>query len=247
MDAEVEVCDDDTPTGRLIKLQIKAGKHWFREQNDTGVVFRDSREHFDYWLNHSLPVVLTLYDPITDTVRWVEVDHNQVEYTRKGCKIIVPKGQILSPSSTRSLKVIASKGAHFSPPTKTDRHHIFQMFGKAKTSIHVVTFALSRHFRDALSIASRRVHVRIVVGESDEVSIKELTGFIHQEPLLDVRATKDLHTKLIVIDEKIGIYGSSVHGTMSSHNEVVVEVTNEENVRSLVRNFDQIWESSCLI
>src|SRR5687767_3648160 len=79
IDAEIEICDDGVPTGRLIKLQIKSGISWFRETQTEGVVFRDSSDHFEYWLGHSLPVVLVLYDPSSEQVWWVYVERNRVE------------------------------------------------------------------------------------------------------------------------------------------------------------------------
>jgi hypothetical protein len=63
IDAHVEPCSEDRPTGRLIALQIKSGSSYFAEPARGGWVFRGSDTHLLYWFRHALPVVLLLHDP----------------------------------------------------------------------------------------------------------------------------------------------------------------------------------------
>jgi hypothetical protein len=63
VDALVEIVERERATGRLLALQIKAGRSWFREPAPSpGWVFRGPRRHLDYWLGHDLPVLVVLYD-----------------------------------------------------------------------------------------------------------------------------------------------------------------------------------------
>jgi hypothetical protein len=99
------------------------------------------------------------------------------------------------------------------------------MVGQAKTSINVVTPFLSAPLREALGKAARKVYVRIILSKRDVISIQWLTDSIQRGSLLELRsAGKDLHTNQIVIDERIGIYGSSIYETRRSNIETVVIV-----------------------
>jgi hypothetical protein len=49
-------------------VQIKGGKSFFSEVSDEEVIFPGERRHLEYWLGHSLPVMLALHDPSTRTV-----------------------------------------------------------------------------------------------------------------------------------------------------------------------------------
>ena len=63
IDAHVEIKDNKQATGRLIGLQIKTGKSWFKQKNEKGYVYYVSEKHRDYWLNHSLPVLIVFVRP----------------------------------------------------------------------------------------------------------------------------------------------------------------------------------------
>ena len=66
IDAIIERKDEKYPSGKLIAVQIKSGDSYFKERKDDKVVFRGENKHYDYWLNHSLPVIIVLYSPSND-------------------------------------------------------------------------------------------------------------------------------------------------------------------------------------
>lgn len=66
IDAQVEIVDENYPTGDLIAIQIKSGLSFFDEETDDSYVFRTTDKHMSYWANHSLPVILVLYHPEQD-------------------------------------------------------------------------------------------------------------------------------------------------------------------------------------
>jgi|GEM_PF-5820692 len=90
IDAHVEICDGGHPSGRLIALQIKSGESWFKEQTSEGIIFRGSLEHLDYWLKHSLPVVVVLYNPLKEEVLWQVVLQKHITKTLKSWRILIP-------------------------------------------------------------------------------------------------------------------------------------------------------------
>jgi hypothetical protein len=61
IDAHVEVVDGRDVRGRLLALQIKSGESWFQDLASGGWWFRPDDDHVQYWLRHSLPVVVILY------------------------------------------------------------------------------------------------------------------------------------------------------------------------------------------
>lgn len=91
IDAHVEIVEDQRPTGKLIALQIKAGQSFFEEEVDDAYVFRTDDKHIAYWVGHSMPVVLVLYNPETEQAYWQHVSRETVETTGKGWKIRVPR------------------------------------------------------------------------------------------------------------------------------------------------------------
>jgi hypothetical protein len=91
IDAHVEIVVDERPTGKLIALQIKAGTSFFAEETDDAYVFRSDDKHIAYWVGHSMPVVLVLYNPETKQAYWQHVSRQTVETSGKGWKVFVPK------------------------------------------------------------------------------------------------------------------------------------------------------------
>ncbi|WP_234976469.1 DUF4365 domain-containing protein [Vibrio quintilis] len=94
IDAHIErIKDNSLASGELIALQIKSGKSWFRESNETGFVYRGNIAHLEYWLGHSLPVLIVLCDVQNGAVYWQSICQETVKYTPKGWKITIPFSQ----------------------------------------------------------------------------------------------------------------------------------------------------------
>ncbi|MBW1716472.1 MAG: DUF4365 domain-containing protein [Deltaproteobacteria bacterium] len=108
LDAHVELIENEKPTGQLIGVQLKTGQSYLVERTQSGFVFRSDREHVEYWLNHSLPIVVALCDPDQSIVYWRNVSNESAEETGKGFKIIVPFDQRIDHSSADKLKSLIS-------------------------------------------------------------------------------------------------------------------------------------------
>jgi len=107
IDAHVEIVEGDRPTGKLLALQIKSGASFFREETAESYVFRTDDKHVEYWIEHSMPVVLVLYNPETDTAHWRHVTDESAQSTGKTWKIEIPKENVLA-DAARSLAVLAT-------------------------------------------------------------------------------------------------------------------------------------------
>jgi hypothetical protein len=70
-DAYIEFITDENATGCCIAAQIKAGKSYRTAAGD--YLLRSDRDHFEYWLAHTLPVVGIVYDPSEDRALWIDI------------------------------------------------------------------------------------------------------------------------------------------------------------------------------
>lgn len=105
IDAQIEVCEKGDVLGQLLALQIKAGASYFKEQNAGGWWFRPASKHVEYWLNHSLPVLVVLVDPADGGCYWQRVSEDSLERSRAGgWKLLIPRDQKLGSESAAALR-----------------------------------------------------------------------------------------------------------------------------------------------
>lgn len=98
IDALIETKEESSPTGKLIAVQIKSGDSFFKETDGENIVFRVDEKHRNYWINHSLPVIIVLYSPSLDECIWEVVNQQTLELCTKQWKIRIPKKQTISNS-----------------------------------------------------------------------------------------------------------------------------------------------------
>ncbi|WP_329469635.1 DUF4365 domain-containing protein [Exiguobacterium sp. 9-2] len=114
IDGHMEVVDEEFVTGRLIAIQIKAGSSYLKEETSSGFVFRGKIEHYNYWTNHSLPVILVLCDLEKGVCYWEQISEDKVELiSDTSWKVVVPKLQILDRKSFSKLKQIAENTTEY--------------------------------------------------------------------------------------------------------------------------------------
>jgi len=108
IDAHAEVVDGERVRGRLLALQIKSGTSWFERPGPGGWWFRPDQAHVQYWMNHSLPVVVVLYHPETKHCYWQLVNRRTlVETSTGGWKLLVPESQVLDAHARAVLREAA--------------------------------------------------------------------------------------------------------------------------------------------
>ena len=100
IDAHVEYVDHSGPTGKLIGIQIKTGLSHFYEKENSFVYYLNDT-HYNYWTNHSLPVILVGHIPEYEYTIWGFIDKNYVEKTEKGWKIEIPKTNTLQDDNAK--------------------------------------------------------------------------------------------------------------------------------------------------
>ncbi|WP_084599798.1 DUF4365 domain-containing protein [Actinoplanes subtropicus] len=107
VDAHVECVIDGLGTGRLLGLQIKTGPSYLTEKSDDGFVYRPDHKHVDYWLTHSLPILVVLVDLNERRAWWQTVNRETLISTGKHWKMIVPFAQQLVPDWREELERLA--------------------------------------------------------------------------------------------------------------------------------------------
>lgn len=113
IDGHIEIVNDNNRgTGRLIAAQIKCGPHFFKEQNAEGVVFRGEMKHYNYWRNHSLPVILIICKEDSGECWWTQFSIANAILLDAGWKITIPHHQRLNINSKHSLTELAGQPQH---------------------------------------------------------------------------------------------------------------------------------------
>ena len=120
IDGHAERIDANRPTGQLLGIQIKTGPSYLSERTQTGIVYRADADHVDYWVNHSLPVIICLCDADNQAIYWQAITNETAITTGKGYKFEVPTSQVLCDSSVRPLVDLLT------PLVSPDRYTIFK-------------------------------------------------------------------------------------------------------------------------
>jgi len=105
VDAHLEVVKDGKPTGRLLGVQIKSGKSYFRQAGlGNSIRFYVDQDHYNYWVSHSLPIVIVLHRPEDDLTIWQWANHDTLKKTLKGGWYLdVPKGNLFNGTAKDDL------------------------------------------------------------------------------------------------------------------------------------------------
>jgi hypothetical protein len=109
VDAHLEVVDGNEGTGRLLAVQIKSGSSFFKAPTEGGWWFRFDDDHAQYWLSHSLPVIVVLHDPDSGTTYWQRIASDTITNTGQMWKVRVPSDQLLDASARAPLSAIAQR------------------------------------------------------------------------------------------------------------------------------------------
>lgn len=105
IDALIEAKEDGLATGKMIAIQIKSGESYFKEQEGDNIVFHVDEKHRNYWINHSLPVIIVLYSPEKNECIWEIVNRETLIFVEKRWKIRIPTNQTIDNSMAKLLKI----------------------------------------------------------------------------------------------------------------------------------------------
>ena len=89
-------------TGRQIGVQVKRGLSVVKPTR-YGFTHYCTEAHANYWLRHSLPIIVVHSDPLTDRLRWQHVSADTLRRTSHGYAIDLPQKASFAPPLTRSV------------------------------------------------------------------------------------------------------------------------------------------------
>jgi uncharacterized protein DUF4365/TPR-GreAB-C-PIN type conflict system protein len=93
-------------TGRLIAVQIKGGKSWFRSPTKTGGWwFSFSERERNLWLNHALPVIVALYHPEHRQVYWQRISPATTTKAKTRYRVEVPANQTVNGANDAWIEI----------------------------------------------------------------------------------------------------------------------------------------------
>jgi hypothetical protein len=112
IDSQVEVCVNGNPTGKLLALQVKSGTTYFHEISGNCIVVRGEKVHYEYWTNHSLPVLLVVYNPETGETLWQHLTKDTVTLLKNGWKTGIHRDHKLTRDYRDEIADIAEGPEH---------------------------------------------------------------------------------------------------------------------------------------
>lgn len=172
IDMTVEVAENGKPIGQYLAIQIKTGESYFQEDNFGNIIFRGSLNHLDYWLNHSLPVIIILHNPNTDLTIWQEIKNDKISRTAKGWKIEIPKTKTLDIKHKTSL-------------LNTNKLPLYlQRFQKIAADKNLMKFInedglLILEIEEWINKTSGRAEIKIIKSINSEDVLISTTGYYH--------------------------------------------------------------------
>lgn len=109
IDAMVELPIDANQQVKILGLQIKGGKSNFHRTKNY-LTFYFSERHYIYWEAKSKhhPVLIILYDPVTDLIYWQQFRNDHITKTSKHWKLNVPLNNVLNQEAKASIEALLS-------------------------------------------------------------------------------------------------------------------------------------------
>lgn len=123
IDGQIEICVSERPAGRLFGVQVKSGRHAFREPAADGWVLRFAPQHLTYWLGYSLPVLVVLADTEQRKAYWQHVTPSTVRSTGQWFKITVPRSNELNATARAKIRRSDAPSARPIRSVAADRSH----------------------------------------------------------------------------------------------------------------------------
>ena len=85
--------------GKMVGLQVRSDDDKAVERTARGYACRGEMVHVAYWLQHSLPVIVMVYERHRDRLLWEAVTPETIEITGQHWELLVPYDQAYGPES----------------------------------------------------------------------------------------------------------------------------------------------------
>lgn len=254
IDAHIELCLDGKPTGQLIAAQIKCGDSWFARQNQEGYRFTDEIRHLDYWLSHSLPVILILYNHHTHTAVWTPVEKSRVAIHDKIWSITVPANQVLNRQAKDKLQALVLPHERSAPPQIPSLScgqgagRVLNLLAAARERLQIATPWIDAAFLSSLKLLSQQgVETCLLLNSMQPEELRqEIVLAARESPALQIRMLAVLHLKLILVDGQKMVTGSANLTETAWRNpvEANLEYADPQWMAWAEQQFQEIWRDA---
>ncbi|MCR4817324.1 MAG: DUF4365 domain-containing protein [Fretibacterium sp.] len=99
LNAHLEVVEEYPKMGKMVGLQVRSESGSEIERTARGYVCRGEMAHVAYWLQHSLPVIVMVYERGQDRLLWEAVTPETIEISGQHWELLVPYDQIYGEES----------------------------------------------------------------------------------------------------------------------------------------------------
>jgi hypothetical protein len=104
--AHLEITDRLPKMGKSIGLQIRSGEDERVERGARGYFCHGDIAHLTYWLQHSIPVLVMVYERETDRVLWEVANADTVDVDGRKWELLVPIDQAYGPEAVQSISAL---------------------------------------------------------------------------------------------------------------------------------------------
>ena len=104
--AHLEVTDHLTKMGKSIGLQVRSDENERMERSARGYVCRGDLAHLTYWLQHSIPVLVMVYEREADRVLWELASADTVDIDGQEWELVVPSDQVYGPEAVPAISAL---------------------------------------------------------------------------------------------------------------------------------------------
>lgn len=131
-DGEIELVTGRSATAHIIKVQVRAGTSYLRNEKPDRFDYYGDANEFEYWQESTNPVLLIIFDPRTDSAFWLDVKNylrtHPEAVTQRPHKITFLKEQQSKMLSTEGLELLF--GPDYNVLTDRYRRHVIERFSK---------------------------------------------------------------------------------------------------------------------
>jgi len=107
IDGHIEIWNEgEYPSGKLLGTQVKSGTSYFSDTTENGWIYRGDLKHLEYWLKHSLPIIVIIHNPGDGKCYWQVVSEELIHKTKEAWKIEIPQKNLLDKYSKNKLENI---------------------------------------------------------------------------------------------------------------------------------------------
>lgn len=99
LNAHLEVVEEYPKMGKMVGLQVRSDDEKTVERTARGYVCRGEMAHVAYWLQHSLPVIVMVYERERDRLAWETVSADTIEISGQHWELLVPYDQVYGTES----------------------------------------------------------------------------------------------------------------------------------------------------